>query len=197
MQSRPRRSNLTIFVVIAVIVVILIGVGCGYIYLVFKSTSGPNTIKVTANQYYVGDLNRTLLLKVLKNESYDPVSTSPTNTIIRFSAFCGDPSSAEANTTRALFAMGTFYLNGDNTTVELRTKPKSNSETNRNMLEDTTNCAFDKIATIMKDDLDMSLVNQKIDMKKYFIPGFDVLLVVPAMVVISLIWRRKMMSQKK
>jgi hypothetical protein len=190
-QPRPQTSYFTIFLIIGVIAIVILGVGCAFVYSMIKSTSGPNTIRVTANQYYEGDLNRTLLVKVLTNNSYDPSPSSPTNSIISFRPFCGDPGSEEANSTRPLFALGDFFLNGDNTTVKLVTKLKSNSESNRNMLEDSTNCAFDKLAQIMKDDLNMSLSLQKIDMKKFTTPGFETVVVIAAVVVVVAFYRYK------
>jgi len=190
-QPRPKGTFFTIFVVIAVILIIIVGVALGTVYYLAKSTSGPNTIKVTAYQYYVGDLNRTLLFKVLKNDSYDPVSNSPTYSSIGFKPYCGDPGSDQANSTRTLFMSAYFTLNGDNTTIKLVTRDKGNTETNRNMLEDSTNCAFDKLATIMKDDINMSLVNQNIDMKKFTTPGFEAVVVLSAVVIAVAFYKYK------
>jgi hypothetical protein len=190
-QSRPRSSPFNIFIVIAVVFVVIVGIGLGVVYSMLKSSSGPNTIRVTANQYYEGDLDRALLLKVLKNESYDPDPTSPTNSIINFRPYCGQSGSEEANTTRALFTIAQFYANGDNTSIKLITHLKSNSEENRNMLEDATNCAFDKLAQIMKDDVNMSLAFQKIDMKKFTTPGFETVVVVSVIaIVVGVRWKR-------
>ena len=183
MQPPPKNRVVIILVILVVIAMVLLVVGLSLINPILQPGE-PNTIRITAHQYYEGELDRPLLLKVLKNQSYDPDPTSETNSIVRIRPYCGEPDSAQANSTRALFSIASFYLKGDNTSVEIRTKLKSNTESNRNVLEDTTNCAFDRLAQIMKDYLNMSLAFQNIDMKKFTVPGFETVVVIAAVAVV-------------
>ena len=173
MQPRPRTSGLTTVVVIAVVIILISGI-VGAVVFTMLANSGPTTVRATSYQFYEGDLNRTLLYIVLAKEGYQPANKTTSNATVDFKPFCGDPGSDEANKTLAIFVTGEFILNADNISVRINTRPYTNTEAHKNLVEDTSNCALDKLANIMKDDLNVSLAFQKIDVAKYGkYPGFE------------------------
>jgi hypothetical protein len=151
-------------------------------------------------QTYQGVPNATILMYNLNKESFIPeIQTTNYGTRIRFTPSCGVTGSAEANKSQAIMGMSHISSDPANNTTEVLfvTQRYTNSEYDSHNISATLKCVMEKTKAIFTTVLGLKILKDDITKQKYVMPGFETVLVISVMVVISLIWRRKMKGQKK
>jgi hypothetical protein len=197
---KPMMDGRTKLLALVVIIVIILGVvGCSVMMYMGPFIYGDRYYG-KGQQRYGGIPNGTLLMYKLNLNGYEPQLEAGFSEVrVFFRPYCGAQGSAQANKSQAL--MGRSYITidqGNNTTkVLFMTQQYVDSGYNSNNISEVLKCAMEKTKTLFTTEIGLTFQADNMSKEKYFMPGFEAALLVPAMVVISLIWRRRMMAQKE
>jgi hypothetical protein len=197
---RPKtNTKIKVLVMVVVLVIVLGCVGCALVLYISPSIYSEEYFG-KGHQSYQGIPNGTLLMYKLNVNGFKPqIETGYSEVRVYFYPYCGAQNSSEANKSQAL--MGRSFISfdhGNNTTnILFVTQRYTDTSYRSHNITENLKCVMAKTKAIFTTEMSLKLVSEDTGKEKYFLPGFDALLVVPAMVVISLIWRRKMERQKK
>jgi hypothetical protein len=196
---KPMMDGRTKLLALVVIIVIILGVvGCSVMMYMGPFIYGDRYYG-KGQQRYGGIPNGTLLMYKLNLNGYEPqIEAGYSEANVIFRPYCGAQGSAQANKSQAL--MGKSYITFDHgnntTTVLLMTLTYVDSSYKSQNISETLKCAMEKTKTLFTTEIGLTFQADNMSKEKHFIPGFEAALMVPAMVVISIIWRRRMKAQK-
>jgi hypothetical protein len=192
---RPKMNpKIKVLAMLVVLIMVLGFVSCA-VLISLDPVIFPDKFLGKGEQIFQGIPNGTLLMYKLNVNGFNPqLETGVTEVRVYFSPYCGAMNSTEA--IRSLSLMGKSYLyfdHGNNTTMtRIATREFVNSEYVSHNVSGTLRCILEKTKAIFTTELGLKLLSDDISKVQHFMPGFEASLLVPAMVVISLIWRRKM-----
>jgi len=185
------------------VVVLIIGlgiVGCA-LATYFGPVIFPDRFYEKGEQIFQGIPNGTLLMYKLNLNGFNPRwEAGDTEARVYYSPYCGAMNSTEANRSQSVMGQSFITLDyGNNTTLtRLDTREFVNSEYISHNISGTLRCVMEKTKAILTTELSLKFVSEHTSKQKaYLTPGFETILMVPVIMVISLIWRKRMRGQKK
>jgi len=198
MYPRPR-TRLRVLAMVVVLIIVLGSVGCALV-MYTNPMLYTDVYYGKGHQTYQGTPNGTQLMFTLSKDGFKPqLEAGYSGVRIYFVPYCGNNGSAEA--TRSLGVMRQSYMDFDSgnntTTVVFTTERVTDSTYSSHNITEILRCVMAKTKAILTTEFGLKVLTDDSSKQKYYMPGFDTILVVPAMVVISLVWRRHLKARKK
>ena len=197
---RHRTEDRTKILVIVVVVVIILGCTMCALVMYMGPIMYPTEYMGSGHQNYQGVPNKTQLMFDLSAAGFAPtVDAGLTGPRIDFKPFCGAKGSAQAAKSMSVMYMDFIDFDDFNntTTATFKTVRYTSAQYDKNNVSDSLNCVMERTKAILSVQEGLKVLEDSNNKEKYITPGYDTIMVVPALVIISLVWRRKVKAQKK
>lgn len=197
---KHRTEDRTKIMVILVVVVIVLGCTMCALVMYMGPIMYPTLYHGSGNQQYQGVPNKTQLMFDLSAAGFAPtVDAGQTGPRVDFKPFCGAKGSAQA--AKSVNVMSMDFIDFDDynntTTVTFMTNRYTSSQYDKNNVSDSLKCVMERTKAILTVQEGLKVLEDSSNKEKYITPGYDAVMVVPALVIISLVWRRRMKAAKK